>query len=78
MPQKEHSSATAWTTGVIVVLVIYAVFPVVWIWPLFHIYGNTPPEWCLVVVSPLIWLRQNFPGYEEWVELQARVIGIVP
>ncbi|MCB1227165.1 MAG: hypothetical protein KDK99_15205 [Verrucomicrobiales bacterium] len=71
--KKSHTaSRIGW--AVVVALVIYAGFPVLWIWPLFALCASDLPSWCEVLFVPIGWLADHVPAYESWMDWQVSLL----
>jgi hypothetical protein len=71
---RSTGSWAGWGFGGLII--IYFGFPALWIWPLWKVYGATPPRWLEPIGIPVSWLAQQFPMYQQWIQWGADLLGI--
>lgn len=76
MEEHQNESGLRWLWWLVLAIAFYFICPAIWVWPIFRVYGDSPPEWVQVIGFPAQWLYDLWPVYEAWVDWSMTKTGL--
>ena len=74
-PEGKWGAWLSWCFGGLVA--VYFGFPALWLWPIWKVYGMSPPDWLGILIRPHGWIGNVIPWYVEWVDWGLALFGII-